>query len=309
MAGPFNALVRGVSVVSIGTGEVLDVVASLVVLGAAVSIMTWYWLNFGHRRSPTFSRLQNVRGGVLLGKSLMNGGYWALQPVGRALCTVGVRPNTITWFGLALALVAGGALVAGYPGVAGFFFLCSVLCDALDGLVARMGRRQSASGAVFDAISDRLEEIVAFSAIAIATRQSSLMVALCVGALVATLMNSYVSAKAEAARVPVPNGRMRRGERSAWVIAGLVATPLLALSNPPWHVYLPALTMLVLLVVVSIGTTISVTARALALLRQVRSAAESPTAAVCPNPTTEGGADSDSARHLVGLFLDPHKQP
>jgi CDP-diacylglycerol--glycerol-3-phosphate 3-phosphatidyltransferase len=308
MISQINALVGCDSLVIARRGERFDVIASLVVLGIAVSISAAYRLSFGRRRSPSFSRLQNVQGGVLLSKPLMNAGYWVLQPVGMALCRLGVPPDTITWFGLVLALCAGVAVIAGYPGIAGFVLLCSVLCDVLDGMVARLSHRQSASGAVFDAISDRLEEIVIFGSIAVATRYSTVMVSLCVLSLVAALMNSYVSAKAEANRVTIPSGRMRRGERSAWVIAGLVASPLLALVAFPWQVRLPAIAMVTCLVTISIGTSISATKRAFALVKRLRSATENITTSNDSAPAAAEPTAPDSANvDLASWLREPHK--
>lgn len=305
-----DSLLRCDSLIATGRGQLVDVIASLVVLGIAASIGAAYRVVFSRRRSPSFARLLNVRGGVLLGRPLMNAGYWALQPVGRALCRLGVPPDTITWFGLVLALCAGVAVIAGYPGIAGLALLCSVLCDALDGMVARLSHRQSASGAVLDAMSDRLEEIVVFGSIAVAARHSSVMVSLGVLSLVATLMNSYVSAKAESNRVTIPSGRMRRGERSAWVITGLVASPLLTLADSPWQVSLPAILMLACLATISIGTSISAMRRALALVKQLRPVAESDDSRrATAEPTARNSTKADLVRWLlashnhVGDFL------
>jgi CDP-diacylglycerol--glycerol-3-phosphate 3-phosphatidyltransferase len=196
----------------------------------------------------------------------MNVGYWLLQPLGRALQARRVSPNTITTAGLILAVAASAAIVFGRLGLAGVLLLAAALCDALDGMVARLGQSVSAGGAVYDAVTDRVEEILVFSAVAFSARAVPWVAALSVLAMIASLMNSYVSAKAEVYDVEIPGGRMRRGERAAWVILGCLMVPLAELTSPLTHLALSSLPLVICLAVIALGTVTSATVRAVVLV-------------------------------------------
>ncbi len=243
-----------------------EAAASFGVLTFVVAVFWSYGMVRGHSPAPQYARLTNERGGVLFGRSLMNAGYWFLQPVGRTLFACKLAPNTITTAGLLLALAGSVAIGFGRLGLAGVALLGSALSDALDGMDARFGRNNSEAGAVYDAITDRLEEIVVFLAIAFGARAVPWVAALSIFALVASLMNSYVSAKAEVFRVTIPGGRMRRGERAAWVILGCLLVPLAELVSPFTHLTLSSLPLVSCLAVVAVGTAVSATVRAIALV-------------------------------------------
>jgi CDP-diacylglycerol--glycerol-3-phosphate 3-phosphatidyltransferase len=245
----------------------LDVLASLGVLGLVVGTLWAHALAFGEDDAPKYERLAREQGGLLFGKSLMQAGYWLLQPIGRTLQRRGVTPTGITFLGLCFALGAATAILHGRLGLAGLGLLAAALCDALDGMVARLGNNSTPSGAVFDALVDRVEEIVVLAAIALGGRRASWIVALSLAALVASLMNSYVSAKAEVYRVAIPSGRMRRGERSAWLIIGCLLVPLTQALLPLTHLRQAALPLVVCVTVVALGTAVSALRRAIALIR------------------------------------------
>lgn len=247
-----------------------DVAASLGVLGVVVAALWGHAMVFRDVEAPVYERLAHEQGGLLFGKSVMRAGYWLLQPIGSRLQRRGIRPSSVTITGLICAAVAAAAILCGRFGLAGLVLLCAALCDALDGMVARLGKETSESGAAMDAIVDRMQEILVLSAVALANHRVSWLAALSMGALISSLMNSYVSAKAEVYRIQIPSGRMRRGERSAWLVLGCLLVPLTQAVTPLTHLHFGALPLALSLLVVAVGAGVSSTARALALVTSLR---------------------------------------
>jgi CDP-diacylglycerol--glycerol-3-phosphate 3-phosphatidyltransferase len=181
-----------------------------------------------------------------LPKVVTSAALWALAPFMRAMIALGISANAVT----AISLLAGGAagafLALGHFGLAALFFAAASLGDALDGLVARATRTESAAGALFDASVDRYEEFFAFGGLAIYFRSSGVLLALMLLALVGSFMVSYGSAKAEALRVPVPPGSMRRAERATCLSIGTTLVPVVGalsarLHGPSWVGEIPVL--------------------------------------------------------------------
>ena len=75
-------------------------------------------------------------------------------PASRVLVAWHVTPLAITWTGFALAVAAAAAVASGraVPGLV--FWLLSRVADGLDGVVARVGGRQSAIGGYLDITLD-----------------------------------------------------------------------------------------------------------------------------------------------------------
>jgi len=178
--------------------------------------------------------------------------HWALDPWVRFLIAADVSANTITGCSLALGIGAGVALAVGHFGVAAALLIAASLGDALDGLVARGGQSESPAGALFDASVDRYEEFFCLGGLAIYFRESGAVLALVLLALMGSFMVSYGSAKAEALRVPVPTGAMRRAERATCLCLGTTLVPLAgavarATESSLWLGYAPLILALVLI--------------------------------------------------------------
>ncbi len=104
----------------------------------------------------------------------------------------------------------------------------SALGDVLDGLVARASGRAGPRGALFDASADRYGEFFFLAGLMLHWSEDRALLALPLAALLGSYMVSYGSAKAEALRVKVPGGSMRRAERAVWLCGGALLTPLWA---------------------------------------------------------------------------------
>ncbi len=82
-----------------------------------------------------------------------------LLRVATRLGRAGVTPNQITAIGLCLAFSSGLAALRGLLYIGIILFAVAVLCDALDGSVARGTNRGTEFGLYFDGISDRFSEL------------------------------------------------------------------------------------------------------------------------------------------------------
>jgi CDP-diacylglycerol--glycerol-3-phosphate 3-phosphatidyltransferase len=162
----------------------------------------------------------------------------------------------VTTLALVLGIGAGGAVAAGWFGLACLLSTVSTLCDILDGQVARATNASSPRGELYDAVVDRYTEFALIGGFVIYARASWVLVLIALVALQASFMISYASAKAESLRVSVPRGLMRRHERAAVLTLAAGLTPLLEpalASHLGWaqrgHVFAIGLTL-----VAAVGT-------------------------------------------------------
>lgn len=169
-------------------------------------------------------RVEGVGGTAIMGETMMTATYWGLEPLVRGLVAIGLSANGVTTIALVLGVSAGVAVAAGWFGLACLLSTVSTLCDILDGQVARMTNTGSQRGELFDAVVDRYTEFALIGGFIVYARDVWWLVLVALVALQASFMISYASAKAEALRVSVPRGLMRRHERAACLTlaAGLV---------------------------------------------------------------------------------------
>jgi CDP-diacylglycerol--glycerol-3-phosphate 3-phosphatidyltransferase len=182
-------------------------------------------------------------------------GRLLLGPLARALVSAGVTANMVTVASLALGLVGGLLLAAGRFWAATPFVAFGSLGDALDGLVARAGGTTSPGGAVLDAAADRYQEMAVLGGLAVYFRGDIVPLTIALAALVGSYMVSYGSTKAEALRVPVPAGTMRRFERALCIFMGVALVPIvgwIAGEKAPgrWIAHAPVLVALALVAIV-----------------------------------------------------------
>jgi CDP-diacylglycerol---glycerol-3-phosphate 3-phosphatidyltransferase len=199
-------------------------------------------------------RVERVGGSVLLGKGVMNWTYWAAEPLVRALISLGVTANALTWSSLLIGVAAGGALATGWFGLACLLATCATIGDILDGQVARITGTGSRCGELLDSVVDRYTDFALVGGLAIYFRASIPALVLALTALLAGTMVSYVSAKAEALRVTTPRGLMRRHERATYLIVGVAMTSVfgsrIAIAWPGWPRETPVLVALLAVAVV-----------------------------------------------------------
>jgi CDP-diacylglycerol--glycerol-3-phosphate 3-phosphatidyltransferase len=149
-----------------------------------------------------------------------------LAPVANGLAALGVSANAITSLSLVFGLGSGVALALGQFSVASLSVAIAFLGDALDGPVARSTGTASAPGALFDAAVDRYVEFFVLGGLAMHFRAEPAFLLLTLLAMVGSFMVSYGSAKAEARRVAVPGGIMRRPSRAVCLAVGVALVPV-----------------------------------------------------------------------------------
>src|ERR1051325_4188889 len=203
-----------------------DAYFSWLTAGLWVVALTLYGVRIAARGVFHSERVSRIGGTALVGRSIMDATYWAIEPVVRGLAAMGVPPNGRTWSALVLGVGAGVALAFGWFGLACLLATMSTIGDTLDGQVARLTKSGSSRGELLDAAVDRYTEFALLAGIALAVRDSWWQLSLALGAVLASFMVSYASAKAEALQVTPPRGLMRRHERSIYLIIGIGVTPL-----------------------------------------------------------------------------------
>ena len=151
-----------------------------------------------------------------------------LDPIARVLVAARFTPLVVTIVGL--LLVVGGALLVGFSHYilgASIAALGSAL-DGLDGAVARLAGKASRRGAFVDSVSDRLGETAMWAGLAFAVSEDvsfsddAVLALLCVLNLGASLLVSYLRARAESVGADGRGGLMGRAERVILFTAGLV---------------------------------------------------------------------------------------
>lgn len=121
----------------------------------------------------------------------------------------------MTLLGVAIA-VGGGVLIGlGYlpwgAAVAGF----GATLDVLDGILARLTRRETRRGAFLDSFTDRVGEVAMWTGLGyyLAVEGRALLVTLCLVAASGSLLISLIRARAEAEGMQGKGGLMGRAER------------------------------------------------------------------------------------------------
>lgn len=170
---------------------------------------------------------------------------WLLSPLVDGLAAAGVQANEVTVVSLVAGLVAGAALAFDQFGWATAAILFASLGDAVDGMLARRTGSASVGGALLDAAVDRYGEFFILAGLAVLFHESTPMLVLVLLALAGSFMVSYGSAKAEALRVAVPDGMMRRAERATVLCVGVAMVPFAGVLarrlDVPWLQHAPIL--------------------------------------------------------------------
>lgn len=152
------------------------------------------------------------------------------RPAARALVPTPVTPNAVTLFTLALAIVCGAMVAAGWNIAGGVLIQAVSVIDGVDGELARMKGLVSRFGGLLDAVTDRYADAIMIGGMGIyAARfedwQHPELVAM--AALAASLTVSYSRARIEASMALEPSdglfGLASRDVRSLVAAIGTVA--------------------------------------------------------------------------------------
>jgi CDP-diacylglycerol--glycerol-3-phosphate 3-phosphatidyltransferase len=149
---------------------------------------------------------------------------WLTEPAVSVLSRLGVSPNMLTLFGVLGNAGAGVLAASGEFWQAGVVMLAFSALDFLDGALARATGQATPFGSVFDAVLDRVSEAAVlfgllwyFSDRGDRTEELLLFVA-----VVASILVSYVRARAEIIGLKMREGVFTRTERVVLIGGGLI---------------------------------------------------------------------------------------
>ena len=185
------------------------------------------------------------------------------DPIGRSLIARGISPDSVTVLGTVGAVVCSVVfLPLGVLSLGAVLVTLFVLTDLVDGAMARARGHGTPFGAVLDSTCDRIVDGALFAALAwwaLTGGDEPVAGAAALVALVGGQIVSYVKARAESVGLTAEGGLVERAER---LILGLLGAFLAGLGVPY------ALT--VTLVVLAIGTAVTLGQRILAVHRSSR---------------------------------------
>jgi phosphatidylglycerophosphate synthase len=250
----------------------VDLACSTALLSLALLVALAYGVRVVRHGAARFARVNREGRSPLLGQPVMQMGYWAMRPLARAACALGITANAVSWTSLVLAAAAGLAFSTGHFGLGAVLSLVSSSCDALDGMIARETATASQAGEVLDAAIDRYAELLFFAGVAVWLRRSAPLLLVTLAATAGAVMVSYATAKAESLQIAAPRGAMRRPERAVYLVVGALLVPVAAWlrtawGGPSWIDVAPLAASLTL--VAAIGN-FSAVARLAAVARQAR---------------------------------------
>jgi CDP-diacylglycerol--glycerol-3-phosphate 3-phosphatidyltransferase len=135
-----------------------------------------------------------------------------------------LTPNAISMMGLVGNLVAAALVTQRLFFLAGVAFVLGSVMDTLDGRYSRMSGKGSLFGAFLDSTLDRIEEGIVLAAVAgyFAVTGDDFAAAMCVVAVLFSLMVSYTRARAEALGVECKVGLATRPVRVVILSVGLI---------------------------------------------------------------------------------------
>jgi len=207
--------------------------------------------------------------------------YKVINPVVRLLIKMGVTPNFVTGTGLLINIVATAILIYGahgergnfsYVGWAGIVILFAGLFDMLDGQVARIGKKTSRYGALFDSVLDRYSELIVLFGICYYLILQGYFFSSLFGfiALIGSMMVSYIRARAEGLGIECKVGFMQRPERVILISAGAIFCGVFYYFAGDYKIYVswlsvpifePVLIFVIPLVIVAIFSNVTAIGR------------------------------------------------
>lgn len=140
----------------------------------------------------------------------------------RALMIARIHPNTLTFVGMLINILAAVILASGNFPLAGVVILGAAIFDLVDGRVARSTGCVTRFGAFFDSVLDRYSDLFLLVGLLIyyASINRFFYIVLTAVAMVATVLISYSRARAENVIPKCKIGFLERPERIVLLIIG-----------------------------------------------------------------------------------------
>ena len=153
------------------------------------------------------------------------------EPMARVLAGTPVTPNTLSWSGFLISVVAAVLIGAGHFLIAGLVVLLAGFFDMLDGALARYTARVTRFGGALDSVLDRLSEAVLLLGILVghlySGGQSANLILLVFLVLTFSPLVSYLRARAEASGIECQVGLFTRPERVIVLALGLLLNQII----------------------------------------------------------------------------------
>jgi len=155
---------------------------------------------------------------------------WMRDKTASGLVRLHVSPSLLTLVGLAASAWAGVWLAQGRFIPAAWVLVAAGFCDTLDGVVARLGNRQTSFGAFLDSTVDRYSDFAVFVGICVhfALDGHNVTALLALAVLVGAYMTSYCRARAECLIKSCKAGFLERPERIVLIICALFLNHLVS---------------------------------------------------------------------------------
>jgi CDP-diacylglycerol--glycerol-3-phosphate 3-phosphatidyltransferase len=146
------------------------------------------------------------------------------NPIVRILSKSGIKPNILTFAGLALNVAAAYLIAVGHFCLGGILVLVSGLFDLLDGALARFNNQTTQFGAILDSTIDRFSEAAILCGLLIwyIPQGAALEIVLIFAVLIGSFLVSYIRARAEGLGLECKVGLFTRAERVIVLAVGLL---------------------------------------------------------------------------------------
>lgn len=150
------------------------------------------------------------------------------NPLIGILSKSGIKPNTLTFIGLALNIAATYVIATGYFLLGGVLVLVSGLFDLLDGALARFIGQSTQFGAILDSTVDRISEALILCGILIwyLPKGATWEIMLVFAVLIGSFLISYIRARAEGLGLQCQVGLFTRAERVIVLAIGLLTNQI-----------------------------------------------------------------------------------
>ena len=176
--------------------------------------------------------------------------YHISNPIIGVLSKSGIKPDALTFIGLALNIAAAYFIATGHFLFGGVLVLVSGLFDLLDGALARLTVQTTQFGAILDSTVDRISEAAILCGVLIwyMPKGSSLEIVLIFAVLIGSFLVSYIRARAEGLGLQCQIGLFTRAERVIVLAIGLLVNQIfIALCILAVFVYITVIQRLVYL--------------------------------------------------------------
>jgi len=155
-------------------------------------------------------------------------GTYITKPIIGSLNKSGIKPDTLTFVGLATDIVAAYVIATSHFFLGGVLILVSGLFDLLDGALARFANQTTKFGAILDSTVDRISEAAIFCGLLIwyLPKGATLEIVAIFAALIGSFLVSYIRARAEGLGLECRVGLFTRAERVIVLAVGLLVNQI-----------------------------------------------------------------------------------